>query len=93
MQKKVLVVGSDRVGPLQEMFDPEKVEVIEQPMFDEYEKEIKMVITNPYEHLKYLDASGIYPSVPQYIRDSPKVNRNEPCICGSGKKYKKCCGK
>lgn len=22
-----------------------------------------------------------------------KVNRNEPCPCGSGKKYKKCCGK
>lgn len=23
----------------------------------------------------------------------PKVNRNEPCPCGSGRKYKKCCGK
>lgn len=23
---------------------------------------------------------------------SAKVGRNEPCICGSGKKYKKCCG-
>ena len=22
-----------------------------------------------------------------------KVGRNEPCLCGSGKKYKKCCGK
>jgi SWIM/SEC-C metal-binding protein len=22
-----------------------------------------------------------------------KVGRNEPCICGSGKKFKKCCGK
>ena len=25
-------------------------------------------------------------------RDSKKVGRNEPCPCGSGKKYKKCCG-
>ena len=25
-------------------------------------------------------------------RDSPKVGRNEPCPCGSGKKFKKCCG-
>lgn len=24
--------------------------------------------------------------------DSPKVGRNDPCPCGSGKKYKKCCG-
>lgn len=25
------------------------------------------------------------------INDMPKVGRNEPCPCGSGKKYKKCC--
>ncbi len=25
-------------------------------------------------------------------RKAPKVGRNEPCPCGSGKKYKKCCG-
>ena len=23
----------------------------------------------------------------------PKVGRNDPCPCGSGKKYKNCCGK
>ncbi len=27
-----------------------------------------------------------------YRRGEPKVNRNDPCPCGSGKKYKKCCG-
>ncbi|MED5250691.1 MAG: SEC-C metal-binding domain-containing protein [Pseudomonadota bacterium] len=26
-------------------------------------------------------------------RESPKVGRNDPCVCGSGKKYKQCCGK
>lgn len=26
------------------------------------------------------------------VRESPKVGRNDPCPCGSGKKYKKCCG-
>ncbi len=25
------------------------------------------------------------------FRDAPKIGRNEPCPCGSGKKYKKCC--
>ena len=25
-------------------------------------------------------------------REEPKVGRNDPCTCGSGKKYKKCCG-
>ena len=27
-----------------------------------------------------------------YVREEPKVGRNEPCSCGSGKKFKKCCG-
>ena len=26
-------------------------------------------------------------------REGPKVGRNDPCPCGSGKKYKQCCGK
>jgi hypothetical protein len=30
------------------------------------------------------------PAVPA-IRDEPKVGRNDPCPCGSGKKFKKCC--
>ena len=25
------------------------------------------------------------------VRTEPKIMRNNPCICGSGKKYKKCC--
>jgi len=28
----------------------------------------------------------------QFRRETPKVGRNDPCHCGSGKKYKKCCG-
>jgi uncharacterized protein YecA (UPF0149 family) len=30
---------------------------------------------------------------PTYRRSEPKVGRNEPCPCGSGKKYKLCCGR
>lgn len=26
------------------------------------------------------------------VRENPKVGRNDPCPCGSGRKYKKCCG-
>ncbi len=28
-----------------------------------------------------------------YVRSAPKVGRNDPCPCGSGKKYKFCCGR
>lgn len=27
-----------------------------------------------------------------FVREGPKVGRNDPCPCGSGKKFKKCCG-
>jgi preprotein translocase subunit SecA len=33
------------------------------------------------------------PVVKQIKLEQPKVGRNAPCPCGSGKKYKKCCGK
>ena len=36
------------------------------------------------------------PEIPQVAvpvtREAPKVGRNDPCPCGSGKKFKKCCG-
>ena len=39
-------------------------------------------------------ASAGSPSQPRdVLRDSPKVGRNDPCPCGSGKKYKQCHGK
>lgn len=41
---------------------------------------------------KYAGASGSASgSVPSPVRKSSKVGRNDPCPCGSGKKYKACC--
>lgn len=34
-----------------------------------------------------------YVEVAEPYRAPPKVGRNAPCPCGSGKKYKKCCGR
>lgn len=31
-------------------------------------------------------------SILPFKRLTPKIGRNDPCLCGSGKKYKKCCG-
>jgi SEC-C motif-containing protein len=36
---------------------------------------------------------GETPKAQPYRRPSPKVGMNDPCPCGSGKKFKKCCGK
>jgi len=39
----------------------------------------------PFDHVDF-DADG------PCVRPAPKVGRNDPCPCGSGKKFKKCCG-
>jgi len=36
--------------------------------------------------------SGDMQTVQQVVRSGEKIGRNDPCPCGSGKKYKKCCG-
>jgi SEC-C motif domain protein len=38
---------------------------------------------------RFLDAQGV--QVGPFRRSEPKVGRNDPCSCGSGKKFKKCC--
>lgn len=32
------------------------------------------------------------PHVETVVHEGPRIGRNDPCPCGSGKKYKKCCG-
>jgi SEC-C motif-containing protein len=39
----------------------------------------------------FYDEGDIVPET--VIRSAPKTGRNDPCPCGSGKKYKHCCGK
>ena len=36
-----------------------------------------------------IETDGLY--LEPYVREFPKVGRNDPCPCGSGRKYKKCC--
>ncbi len=41
----------------------------------------------------YANSPDGAPKIETYKREQPKIGRNDPCPCGSGKKYKKCCGK
>ncbi len=36
---------------------------------------------------------GLIAGQSTFRREAPKLGRNDPCSCGSGKKWKKCCGK
>ena len=39
------------------------------------------------------DEPKLPPPVEPIHSDEKEIGRNDPCPCGSGKKYKKCCGK
>jgi len=49
----------------------------------EKEREVKQISTNR-------DENG---TAQPFVRKGDKIGRNDPCPCGSGLKYKKCCGK
>lgn len=44
------------------------------------------------EHGRWYYVDGTVPRPPTERHAEPKVGRNDPCPCGSGRKYKKCCG-
>ncbi len=46
------------------------------------------------DHEKELRAENAdaQPKVETVVHEGPRIGRNDPCPCGSGKKYKKCCG-
>lgn len=56
-------------------------------------EEWKRVAYEKEEHYRQLLQRLLnYKNVP-HRREEKKIGRNDPCPCGSGKKYKKCCGK
>jgi uncharacterized protein len=45
-------------------------------------------------HAYFLEQRNSYmPETGTFVRPQRKTGRNEPCPCGSGEKYKRCCGK
>jgi len=46
-----------------------------------------------YQEMPAREASASASSIPTTFPKRRKIGRNDPCPCGSGKKYKKCCGR
>ena len=57
---------------------------------DEIEEAFQRRKRRELEHAR-MAGSGDQQPVQQIVRGE-KIGRNDPCPCGSGKKYKKCCG-
>jgi preprotein translocase subunit SecA len=79
----------------------EEMEEIERRRRDELAREMARAKLRHDQTSATADAEGEggnsgqqQPAMPEtFVRQEPKVGRNEPCPCGSGKKYKQCCGK
>ncbi|NMT64019.1 preprotein translocase subunit SecA [Marinobacter orientalis] len=80
----------------------EEMEEVERRRKEELERELAQARLRHDETSitgqKQDDTAGAAGAQPQgtpetFVRQDRKVGRNEPCPCGSGKKYKQCCGK
>ncbi len=82
-KKEAFTLFEDLLGRIKE-------NVIQRIFWAKLAKERKETISMPRRTLQFNR-----PSVPTgtITRDKKKIGRNDPCPCGSGKKYKKCCGK
>ncbi|MDA8018681.1 MAG: preprotein translocase subunit SecA [Thermoanaerobaculia bacterium] len=72
---------------IQRMFRVEPISV------EEYEKRKREMVERMRQRFQLSAPAKTTQARPQtFERKLPKVGRNDPCPCGSGKKYKKCCG-
>lgn len=76
----------DGAGAIEQIVGEEKVEKLQEKV-DNMQAEAaagKMKTIDYAELMRQLKTKPI-------VRDYKKVGRNDPCPCGSGKKYKNCC--
>lgn len=71
--------GLDALGQLED--------VMQEPEFRE------KYIQKPPENMGYFGYDDLFEDKKPYVRPGKKIGRNDPCPCGSGKKYKNCCGR
>lgn len=58
-----------------------------------YLYKVRLVPQEQARQVKHIAENYGEESQPEPVRVGPKVGRNDPCPCGSGKKYKRCCGR
>jgi hypothetical protein len=87
-----------------DFYDPEAIEARqaegtgddEPPPGEEFMDDLDPdLIVPPDPAADVIEASAADPDLPPppFRREEPKVGRNDPCPCGSGAKFKKCCGR
>lgn len=74
-----------------EMAQQEQNDQFEQ-LLPELDQFVLQSVNNYFQIGQALYVEHDAPQVETFVREQPKIGRNDPCFCGSGKKFKKCCG-
>ena len=86
------------------MYRIQGADMFDEMIADIRENTVRMILSampKPREEIKRVQvanpliegfAGGKAPAKKASVKKAEKVGRNDPCPCGSGKKYKKCCG-
>ena len=99
-KKRIAVIGADRTANINSLLAAAgDVEIVDLPedfgLLYKKEDVFQMEMIKQYDDWRYSHLSkkereaNIQPI--RNSKDNPKIGRNEPCPCGSGKKYKRCC--
>ena len=83
------IIGAEMFDEMVESIRDDTVRMILSAM--PREREIKRVEVSRVTSEGFAGGQTEKPQ-PKVVKKSEKVGRNDPCPCGSGKKYKKCCG-
>ena len=62
-----------------------------QTAFEDFTRNIQRKKEKELADMQFVGGDGTRPEKQPVVK-GPKVGRNDPCPCGSGKKYKKCYG-
>lgn len=61
------------------------------PEWPELLDSLEAMVVDLRDMFRASEIGRVEPQMP-FVRSGPKIGRNDPCPCGSGRKYKKCCG-
>jgi len=92
------IVKTSTHQTLQELQQPSNIEWLKLNVLDDYDDIVEFkayykengVVGVLHEKSRFIQEDGVWKYESGELFNS-KVERNEPCPCGSGKKYKKCC--
>ena len=85
--RPIYLLGADQVTPAEEALTKTPAQR------EELSQQITAGVAKIYRYWLPLRKAIYERTVAEtYQRQHPKVGRNDPCPCGSGKKFKKCCG-